>query len=565
MPDYIESAGIILLLGMVVMLLTAYVQQRRGDQRKEDGLNSLKKFEEQREVNRARWAAESEARIMRINEAYGFGPNGEDLLERGWMSRAMASVNGMRDIDRVKQMTEEMAKADGQPWPELRPALSKEQMDRLADFDRRHPHPFEEFSESIHQQMRRVEPATPRQLVEAANHDFRIGERKLNEQTITSEEIGIVVDGVQYYRQPGGGLFRTIRKDDSPGLMSTHFRVATEADRQEMRDYFTRERKRLDELEQKLQLKGNDHDVDHTRQDQGAEGPRWGASLVFGHTCQAEVRKLLEDNPDQYVQIDYYGPGYELRLVPRQKEVEPARKPGPTGWADHEQELRRLINWFGLTLTLEQEAKLKAPGRLLELMDAYYRKYNIATNQLDSMIHSNFTPGLGKGVQRHLNSTSYMIGTVDHKEPVEVFPKTDEEKRTMTAICTAEINWFIEYAKADGNFLNAKQVSDGYHTFQQLYDMRLALTIALFKSARRVERGVWRSRLHKDGTMFEGMFIVGITGWAPVGTPGAPAGWITFHYHDEHWDKFDFCDTLDKAPEYDGHTDKEVIERLMKL
>lgn len=133
-----------------------------------------------------------------------------------------------------------------------------------------------------------------------------------------------------------------------------------------------------------------------------------------------------------------------------------------------------------------------------------------------------------------------------------------------------EINNTIMQLKELKLIPNAKDVSDGYHTFQELYDMRLALTVAMLKPrANRIrfrdsfdEKGViekiaWRSRQHSDGTMFDGMFIVG------YGIQ--PGEFITFHYHDEHWDKFNFCEILDKAPEWDGHTDKDVIERLLSL
>lgn len=94
--------------------------------------------------------------------------------------------------------------------------------------------------------------------------------------------------------------------------------------------------------------------------------------------------------------------------------------------------------------------------------------------------------------------------------------------------------------------------------------MRLALTIGMMRSILAYNDHVrancvklWRSQLHKDGTMFDGMFIVGMS--------DVPGDMITFHYHNEHWDKFNFCDTLDKAPEWDGHTDKDVIERLLAI
>lgn len=59
----------------------------------------------------------------------------------------------------------------------------------------------------------------------------------------------------------------------------------------------------------------------------------------------------------------------------------------------------------------------------------------------------------------------------------------------------------IEPQHIDGN------TSDGYHTFNELYHHRAVLfSVIVAKFADRA----WKSKLHADGTMYEGMFIVGI-------------------------------------------------------
>jgi hypothetical protein len=58
-------------------------------------------------------------------------------------------------------------------------------------------------------------------------------------------------------------------------------------------------------------------------------------------------------------------------------------------------------------------------------------------------------------------------------------------------------------------------VSDGYHTFAELYQHRFALFLAL---CRALEMG-WKSRLHADGTMYPGWFIAGIELPGEWGTP----------------------------------------------
>jgi len=111
---------------------------------------------------------------------------------------------------------------------------------------------------------------------------------------------------------------------------------------------------------------------------------------------------------------------------------------------------------------------------------------------------------------------------------------------------------------------------DGYHTFDELYEHRYTLFIALCKSltehrklAMDVEKVMiryataWRSKLQSDGQMYDGYFIIGI---------GKDEGYqMTYHLPIKYWDECDFAETLDKAPEYDGHSSDDVLERLRNL
>lgn len=103
-----------------------------------------------------------------------------------------------------------------------------------------------------------------------------------------------------------------------------------------------------------------------------------------------------------------------------------------------------------------------------------------------------------------------------------------------------------------GNEING-ETSDGYHTFNELYHHRAVLfsVVVAANSGR-----AWKSKLHHDGTMYEGMFIVGVD---------TPQGQATYHYDVEpYWDMF-WCKELERAPEWDGHTPNEAIERIGSL
>lgn len=96
-------------------------------------------------------------------------------------------------------------------------------------------------------------------------------------------------------------------------------------------------------------------------------------------------------------------------------------------------------------------------------------------------------------------------------------------------------------------------VSDGYHSFGELYNHRMILTVLALKS---MGMSPWRSMLHHDGTMFDGYFIVG------ADLPGI--GQVSYHYGVEHWELFNKFPVLERAPEWDGHTPDDVCMRLQE-
>lgn len=96
--------------------------------------------------------------------------------------------------------------------------------------------------------------------------------------------------------------------------------------------------------------------------------------------------------------------------------------------------------------------------------------------------------------------------------------------------------------------IHVGSISDGYHTFDELYNHREVLTAALFNRM----PFTWKARVHEDGTMFDGMFVVGMA---------TPNGMITYHYDNEFWKDFK-VPVLPHAPKFDGHTPNDVIDRI---
>ena len=95
--------------------------------------------------------------------------------------------------------------------------------------------------------------------------------------------------------------------------------------------------------------------------------------------------------------------------------------------------------------------------------------------------------------------------------------------------------------------------SDGYHTFNELYHHRAVLFSVICNARPDI---AWKSKRHHDGTMYDGMFIVGID---------TPDGQATYHYDIEpYWGIFR-VNELEYAPEWDGHTPDEAIRRISTL
>lgn len=103
----------------------------------------------------------------------------------------------------------------------------------------------------------------------------------------------------------------------------------------------------------------------------------------------------------------------------------------------------------------------------------------------------------------------------------------------------------------DGN------TSDGYHTFNELYEHRITLWIAFCKTLAEDFANPWRSELHSDGSNLEGWFVLGLN--------HKPGQQMTYHLPMSRWADCDFADTLERAPEYDGHTSADVLDRLKRL
>ena len=118
---------------------------------------------------------------------------------------------------------------------------------------------------------------------------------------------------------------------------------------------------------------------------------------------------------------------------------------------------------------------------------------------------------------------------------------TDIERERINTICRV------------AGVADIDDLSDGFHTFRQLYYQRMILFAAIVKKNR---DKAWKSYKHDDGCLCfgGGWFIVGID---------TPEGSYTYHYENKYYSLFD-CEELECGKHWDGHTEKDVT-RLLSL
>lgn len=118
------------------------------------------------------------------------------------------------------------------------------------------------------------------------------------------------------------------------------------------------------------------------------------------------------------------------------------------------------------------------------------------------------------------------------------------------------------YSEAKAALLAAHQASingetsDGYHTFNELYEYRMLYNAAFLKlmSEDISDWNVHKSARHSDGEECFG------GGWFIV-MASLPTGQVSNHYELKDWDLFQIPER-ERADKWDGHTPQEAAKRL---
>ena len=121
------------------------------------------------------------------------------------------------------------------------------------------------------------------------------------------------------------------------------------------------------------------------------------------------------------------------------------------------------------------------------------------------------------------------------------------------------INDLIKWGKENAPDFKENDLSDGYHTFNELYEFRKLYNAALFNEwAAKGKYDVHKSLKHYDGEdCFGG-------GWFIV-VAILPTGQITNHYKLKDWNLFKVPEIEKAKYPFDGHTPQDVLKRLSEI
>ncbi len=100
---------------------------------------------------------------------------------------------------------------------------------------------------------------------------------------------------------------------------------------------------------------------------------------------------------------------------------------------------------------------------------------------------------------------------------------------------------------------DSSEVSDGFHTFGELYTHRCKLFALLMVVC---DGNAFKTRRNAEGEMWDGWFIGGMN---------TPFGQITYHLPDEMWAMLPTVREVECNAGYDGHTSNDVLQRLDKV
>lgn len=194
-------------------------------------------------------------------------------------------------------------------------------------------------------------------------------------------------------------------------------------------------------------------------------------------------------------------------------------------------------------------------GDVLSYQNKLYKNRTIYIYRHHSKMNTSYYVALSA-------SNDFMIGkdgdALNNYNDTARFATEEEKAKLFDTIKSNGYKWNAEEKKLEKLEDNEDKgnISDGYHTFNELYEYRLLYNASMFNElAKQGLYDVHKSKKHSDGTIpfdDENWFIV---------QAELPTGQISNHYEMKDWDLFKIPEK-EKANPYDGHTPQDVAKRL---
>ena len=138
------------------------------------------------------------------------------------------------------------------------------------------------------------------------------------------------------------------------------------------------------------------------------------------------------------------------------------------------------------------------------------------------------------------------------------------------------VQGLIDYGNKFVNDFEDGGIRDEYHSFEELYNIRLAYNVALFNEwgnmskMKEIDHGIKgkeiaKYNVHKSWKHNDGEWCFGAQKKWFIVSAMLPTGLISNHYKAEYWDLFKIPSVERAEFEFDGHTALDVIDRLKKI
>lgn len=111
---------------------------------------------------------------------------------------------------------------------------------------------------------------------------------------------------------------------------------------------------------------------------------------------------------------------------------------------------------------------------------------------------------------------------------------------------------------SEGNLIKTDNISDGYHTFGELYEFRKLYNAMLFNEWSKLGVEVYKTKKHEDGELCFGGDWFLVVAHFPNGDI------IDNHYELKDWNLFKIQELEKSKYPFDGHTAEDVKNIMLK-